>query len=335
MVIYISNFLEKEGLSPGAALVLTSELSKYTYVVKCSSIKNPFLRFLEMLFITVVYGPRSKCILIDLFSTSAFWFAVVVGGLSRLISKKYMVVLRGGDLPKRYKSDPIVSKKLLDSAYSVVAPSQYLKDATEMILNIPTVVIPNPLVVSNYNFLPSRPALPLKMLWVRSLHQKYNPQMAVEVLLELNNRGCDAYLCMVGPDKDGSQNLLDDLIIEKGLLARVKMTGYLPKKDWISLSKDYNIFINTTNVDNTPVSVLEAMALGLPVITTKAGGLPYMIDHGRNGFLVDSDDSKAMADTIEYLIKNEDARLRVVHCARERVEQYDIKKVALEILKLV
>ena len=80
---------------------------------------------------------------------------------------------------------------------------------------------------------------------------------------------------MVGPDKDGSLEKTKQYAKEKGVLHRVRFTGGLSKTEWIELSKDYNIFINTTNVDNTPVSVMEAMALGFPVISTNVGGVPF------------------------------------------------------------
>ena len=55
----------------------------------------------------------------------------------------------------------------------------------------------------------------------------------------------------------------------------VTLTGRLSKNEWISLSRDYDIFINTTDYDNHPVSVIEAMALGLPIVTTNAGILSH------------------------------------------------------------
>ena len=60
----------------------------------------------------------------------------------------------------------------------------------------------------------------------------------------------------------------------------------MKKSSWINLSKDCDIFINTTNYDNMPISVIEAMALGLPIVSTNAGGLKYFHDDGEDALLV-------------------------------------------------
>ena len=67
----------------------------------------------------------------------------------------------------------------------------------------------------------------------------------------------------------------------------MNFTGKLSKQEWRDLSKDYNVFINTTNFDNTPVSVIEAMALGIPVVSTNVGGLPFLITDKVDGVLVE------------------------------------------------
>ena len=85
----------------------------------------------------------------------------------------------------------------------------------------------------------------------------------------------DATLAMIGPDVDGSLTKVKDLARKKNL--DVNFTGKLSKPEWINYSKDFNVFINTTNFDNTPVSVIEAMALGLPVVSTNVGGMPFLI----------------------------------------------------------
>src|SRR5690606_8649342 len=92
-------------------------------------------------------------------------------------------------------------------------------------------------------------------------------------------------------------------------------------------SKDYNVFINTTNFDNMPVSVIEAMALGLPVVSTNVGGMPYLIDDGEDGLLVAPNDKMAMTDAIcllfEDVVRTE---ARVVR-ARNKVESFDWSRV--------
>jgi glycosyltransferase involved in cell wall biosynthesis len=63
-----------------------------------------------------------------------------------------------------------------------------------------------------------------------------------------------------------------------------------------------DVFLNTTRVDNTPVSVLEAMACGLCVVSTNVGGIPYLLQHGHDALLVPSDNAEAMAGAVRRIL---------------------------------
>jgi len=102
----------------------------------------------------------------------------------------------------------------------------------------------------------------------------------------------------------------------------VTFTGGLNKEEWIALSADYDIFINTTNFDNLPVSIVEAMALGFPIISTNVGGLPYLIEDGVDGLLVNKNDDKMMHEKIEQLLNNPDLSISLSNNARKKAETY-------------
>ena len=98
----------------------------------------------------------------------------------------------------------------------------------------------------------------------------------------------------------------------------------------------YNIFINTTNFDNTPVSVIEAMSLGLPVVSTNVGGIPFLLENNVNAILVEINDSKSMALAIKQLILYPNFRNEMVITARSKVEKFDwnyVKNEWFQILK--
>src|SRR5690606_32388170 len=117
-----------------------------------------------------------------------------------------------------------------------------------------------------------------RLLWVRSFSQIYNPVLALKIVEILKLKAMEVSLCMVGPDKDGSLQRCKEMATELNL--PVSFTGLLSKQEWIALSRDFDIFINTTNFDNMPISVMEAMSLGMPVISTNVGGLPLLIENG-------------------------------------------------------
>ena len=156
--------------------------------------------------------------------------------------------------------------------------------------------------------------------------------MAIRVLKNLKNDGIDASLCMVGPDG----GLLKEVKqLAEQLQVNVKFTGKLTKAEWINLSKDYNVFINTTNFDNMPISVIEAMALGLPVVSTNVGGIPFLIKHEKQGVLVEQNNEQEMANAIKYLIDNKSKTEDIVKSARQNVEQFswnNVKQLWFDVL---
>ena len=141
----------------------------------------------------------------------------------------------------------------------------------------------------------------------------------------LKKKGMDASLCMVGPDKDGSLNHCKKIATQLNL--PITFPGLLQKKEWIELSKDYNIFINTTNFDNMPVSVMEAMALGMPVISTNVGGMPFLLDNKENGVLVPANNPEAFVDAIIELCAQPEKVKNLTQNARTKMEGFDWEKV--------
>jgi len=105
---------------------------------------------------------------------------------------------------------------------------------------------------------------------------------------------------MVGPDKDGSMEVCKKYVLINNL--PVTFTGKLKKKNWTGLASKFDIFINTSNIDNSPLSVIEAMALGLPVITTNVGGIPFLIDHKVDGILIDKNAPDDLCNWVDWII---------------------------------
>jgi glycosyltransferase involved in cell wall biosynthesis len=84
-----------------------------------------------------------------------------------------------------------------------------------------------------------------------------------------------------------------------------------------------DIFLNTTNVDNTPVSVLEALACGLCVVSTDVGGIPYLLEHEEDALLVPPDDAEAMAAAVRRVLTEPGLAERLSRNARKKAEGFD------------
>jgi len=322
----IGNFLSKHGFNPTAIEDLAISLSNQYEIKTSSHKKNPFFRLFNMAMSVINNRKRCQLIIVDVFSTYALIFSCVVIFLAKLFNIPYMPVLRGGYLPGRYKNHPRIINYLLSNARMIISPSEYLQKSFQE-NNFTIRVIPNYIDLKKYSF-KIREKIRPRILWVRSIHEIYNPKMAIDILEKIRKTYPDVKLCMVGPVKDS--RVMGDLIgmIERmDLQNHVSFSGQLSKVEWTSLSKNYDIFINTTNFDNNPVTLLEAMALGLPIISTDVGGISYLIDDNVTGLLVEGKKSEQMVEKINKLISGKIDGYQIARNAREVVSHYDKNEV--------
>uniref|UniRef100_UPI004049C57D glycosyltransferase family 4 protein n=2 Tax=Gelidibacter sp. TaxID=2018083 RepID=UPI004049C57D len=320
-LLYIGNHLQSKHANRAYASILGPLLEREGFQLSYASHKkNKLLRLLDMLWCTFVYRSKVKLVLIDTYSTQNFYYALLVSQLCRVLKLPYIPLLHGGNLPHRLQNNPNLSQHIFKHAALNIAPSLYLKGAFEAKGYTNITYIPNSIELSNYPFI-HRTFDTSKLLWVRSFASLYNPQLAVQVLKALRDQGWDAELCMVGPDSDGS--FAEVKALAKRLNIKVTFTGKLTKPEWTALATYYNVFINTTNFDNTPVSVIEAMALGLPVVSTNVGGMPYLITHDVDGLLVPPKDVEAMVAAILHLFEDPSKREQLIMNARNKVEGFD------------
>ena len=332
-LLYIGNKLAVHGKNPTAIDRLPAKLEAEGYtVITASSKRNKLLRLWDMIITTIKNRKRVTMVLIDTYSTQNFYYAVIVASLCRLFAMPYIPILHGGNLPIRLKRSKGLSDTLFGKAYINVAPSEYLlhqfRDAG--FHNI--ICIPNAIEIENYPF-KTRPSITPKLLWVRSFSELYNPLLALEIVEMLKMKGMDVSLCMVGPDKDGSLQRCQKIAAE--LQLPITFTGMLKKKKWIALSKDFDIFINTTNFDNMPLSVMEAMALGMPVVSTNVGGLPFLIENGIDGILVPPNSPEFFVQAIEELCADPLKVQNITKNARAKMENLDWEKVKHKWIKLL
>jgi glycosyltransferase involved in cell wall biosynthesis len=331
-ILYIGNNLKQHSNYPTTIETLSSLLeSEGCKVYKTSSKKNKLLRMVDMCF-TVVKHKKVDYLLIDTYSTTNFYFAYLGAQLARLFKIKYIPILHGGNLPIRLNKSKRLCNSIFNNSIINVAPSPYLKQYFNK-NGYRTILIPNNIEVEKYVY-KKREIINPSILFVRSFAKIYNPVMAIHVLYKLRKVYKDAKLCMVGPDKDGSLTYVKKITKKLNLEDYVEFTGVLDREEWHNKASNYDVFINTTNVDNTPVSVIEAMALGLPVVSTNVGGLSYLIDDEFDGLLVGKNDVEQMVLAIGSLIEGKHSLITIN--ARKKAEGFSwniIKEKWYKVLK--
>jgi len=323
-VFIVGNFLSAGGHgSPQYCECFAKNLALCGYrVLRASTKRTRVLRIADMLFTAVRYRREYAAAQISVFSGPAFFWAEAVAWTLRRLGKPYALTLHGGNLPAFARRWPGRVRRLLDSAKAVTSPSRYLIQAMKSYC--PRLCyVPNAICVGNYAYRDHQPAR-LGLIWLRAFHEIYNPVMAVRVLSALLPEYPHVRLTMAGSDKlDGSFERTRAEVSAMRLGGRVSFPGLVPKQDVPGVLSQNDIFINTANIDNTPVSVIEALACGLPVVSTNVGGMPYLLEHGETGLLVNPGDAEAMAGAIQLLVTTPGLASRLTRNGRKLVETFD------------
>ena len=323
-LLLIGNFLSESWIGTRGVcedLAVRLETAGWS-VLTTSSRPSRFARLLDFLLTVWWHRHRYNVAHVDVYSGLAFVWAELVCWALRMTKKPYVLTLRGGNLPAFARSSDKRVRRLLRNSSAVTAPSTYLLEQMRQYRQ-DIVLLPNPLDLTKYPFTRRQHPSP-NLVWLRAFHDNYNPSLAVQVVALLAKDFPAVRLVMMGPNKgDGSRESMMDLVLKLGVLERVICPGGIPKDEIPHRLHQGDIFLNTPQVDNTPVSVLEAMACGLCIISTNVGGIPYLLEDEYDALLVPAGDHAAMAKAVQRLLTEDGLAERLSGNARRKAEQFD------------
>jgi L-malate glycosyltransferase len=333
-ITYVGNFLSRHGLNPTYSEALVPKLCEQGITVRqASGFLNPVMRFFDM-GAAVWSAPRKNaCVILDLCSgPRAFPAADFISRICRATRQPYVVVLHGGTLPNLLTNSRTRLLNILKGAKSVVSPSKYLADTFSPHVNVE--IIPNALNISNYPFRPRTCPQP-NFLYLRAFHTGYGPLTAIKAFAIVQQKYPAARLVMAGPELNDSLAKCTALAQRLGVQKNVEFLGRVLKSQIPDLGKQCDIFLNPTFVDNTPVSVVEAMAMGMCIVSTNVGGLPYLLDHGETALLVPPGNEVAMANAMLQVLEEPGLAVRLSEKARQTAEKMDWSQVTHRWLSLI
>jgi glycosyltransferase involved in cell wall biosynthesis len=322
-ILLIGNFFASSLGSYSVCEDLCAQLTTHGWPVLITS-KRPdrVVRLLDMLSTVWLRRKEYAIAQVDVYSGHAFLWAEIVCQALYWMGKPYILTLHGGNLPAFARRWPGRVRHILNSAVAVTTPSRYLLEQMRP-YRTDLRLLPNPLDLREYRFIPRSHPQP-HLIWLRAFHEIYNPALAVQVAVLLARDFPNLKLFMIGPDKgDGTLSRLRQCITRLGLGHRVLLPGAVYKTtvpDWLNQG---DIFLNTSNVDNTPVSILEALACGLCVVSTNVGGISYLLEHEGNALLVPPNDPEAMALAVRRLLMEPGLAGRLSYHARMQAECFD------------
>lgn len=201
-------------------------------------------------------------------------------------------------------------------ATRVITPSEYLVDVFAA-HGLEARAIPNVVDLERFRW---RERVPLRPVFLsnRNFEAHYDVACVLRAFRRIQTTRPDAELLVAG---DGPLRAALYELSEVLELRNVDFVGRVPHEAMPELYDRADIYLNTPRIDNMPNSILEAYASGLPIVTSDAGGIPYIVRDGDTGLMVPAGDDEAVARAALRLLEDPDLASRLAAAGRREVEE--------------
>jgi len=261
--------------------------------------------------------------IIHIFSASYVSFvlsptpAILIGKLFR---KKLLLNYHSGEAEdhlQRWRRSAVPTIQMVDE---VVVPSNYLVHVFST-FGLKCKPIFNLIERDSFQFRERNPLRPL-FLSNRNFEVHYGIDKVLKAFSIIQKKIPEASLLVVGDgsQRDALQQLAKDLD-----LRHLEFMGRVEHERANEIYASADVFLNASSIDNQPLSILEAFACGLPVVTTGAGGIPYMVEADKNALVVPVGDEEALAASALSLFRDRDLVDRLVSNGLSECRNYEWK----------
>jgi glycosyltransferase involved in cell wall biosynthesis len=249
--------------------------------------------------------------------------------IARLYGKKIVLNYRSGEAEDHLRRWPRTAIRTLRLADEIAVPSGYLVDVFAK-FKLAARVIYNFVETDRFKF---RKRIPLRPVFLsnRNLEPMYNVGCVLRAFGLIQDRYPEARLIIAG---DGSERVRLQNLARQLDLRNIEFVGRVAPGKMHEIGRDADIYLNGSEIDNMPGSIIEAFALGLPVVTTDAGGIPYIVSNERTGLMVRCGDYEGMAAAALRLLNDNALASRLSLTAREECKKCEWPAVKNEWLSL-
>ncbi len=248
--------------------------------------------------------------------------------LGKILGKKTILNYRSGEADDHLTNwrTAIPSMKKADV---IVTPSGYLVDVFSR-YNLKARFIYNIIELDRFTFRDRSPLRPV-FLTTRLLEPLYNVPCVLRAFKLIQDKYPQASLTVGGEGfmREELEQLARDLELKN-----TTFIGGTKFEEMPSLYDSADVYLTATNLDNMPSSITECLAAGLPVVTTNAGGIPYIVTHEKTCLMVEINDHQAMAESAIRFLENEELTRNITREGREHSRQWTWEAVRDEWVKL-
>lgn len=261
-----------------------------------------------------------------LFAAPAIWIAKITG-------TPIVVNYRGGEAGEFFDKAFTWVKPSLDRADAIVVPSAFLEKVFEKRGYAPHIV-PNIIDLSRFSMEKNKaaalaPDFP-NILVARNLEPIYDNATVLRAFQIVRRTLPAARLVVAGSGPE--RQMLEKLALELGVNEAVSFTGRVENENMASLYYSATLMVNPSLADNMPISVLEALASGVPVVSTNVGGVPYLVEHDKTALLFPPQAPAAMAAAILAVLTDPEKANGMKIAGVELASQFIWPKVSVRLL---
>jgi L-malate glycosyltransferase len=252
--------------------------------------------------------------------SASYWSFLVAPAPALLVARwrgaKTLIHYHSGEARDHLQRFPR-ARLTLKKADRLVVPSGYLVEVFRE-FGLQARAIPNIVDLSQFSFRVRRPLRP-HLVCTRGFHPYYSVDVVVRAFAEVQKAYPEARLDLVGggPLEAEIRALVRDL-----KLSGVEFKGIVARGEIGRCYDEADIFINASRLDNMPVSVLEAFASGMPVVSTEPEGMRYVVEHERTGLLSPVGDARALAANVIRVLRDPELAARLGMNAQREMELY-------------
>lgn len=272
-----------------------------------------------LLYLFKLLAAAARCDLLHIFSagcSSYLLWSVPAIYVGRLYGKKIILNYRDGQCEDHLRNWK-TAKPPLRLVHEIIAPTDFIVDVMAK-FGFNARCIPNILDPDRFHYRRREKLRPIFMT-NRILEPLYNVGCILRGFAVIQRRYPNATLAVAhdGVCRPGLERLARDLE-----LRNVTFLGRVPHDRIPALYDEADIYLTTPNTDCMPGSLLECYASGLPIVATKAGGIPYILVDGQTGLLIPIDDHEALAEAAFRLLEDSELVARLTDNARRECERY-------------
>jgi len=316
-VLLVSNYSQDIGGISGQIELLLKYLPSDALKVSLFNCRANKLRRLFFPFLLLLRARRADILHLHGCSNLGFYPIVIGVFVGKLLRKKIIITYHGGDLKEFLNKYNNIVTLFLKQADILTVPSKYLKDILDDV-NVASILLPNILRDDNVIFKKRAMIKPI-LITTRAHENVYNLPLVIRAYAEIKKHHKNAKLRMIG---DGSlRKQLELLVLELGLVD-VEFVGRVKNSEIGEELNKADIYINPTTKDSFSVSMFEAFASGLPVISTNVGAIPNYLVDGYNGLLIESNNIEQLVEKITYLLSNQVHAQKIIKNGLDTFKKY-------------